>query len=63
MIKIINLLLILDMLILITGMVFFSVRPFEVDITIGLFLITVGFVISIILFLLKLRCTMNSTTK
>lgn len=55
MIGIINKLLILDMLVLIFGMVALYIKPFGWDMTQGLLIISVSFVISIILFLLKVE--------
>lgn len=59
--ELINKLLIIDLLISVVGLLILFIRPFGWDVTFGISIIVVSFIISIVLFLIKM--TMGRNTK
>ena len=55
MVKKVNKLLILDLLVLLVGMIILWIRPFGLDITWGILVVSIGFLFSIILFCVKFK--------
>lgn len=63
MVEVINKILLVDVLILAAGLLVLFIRPFGWDITYGIGVIAVSFVVSIILFLLKLNIVEKQKAK
>jgi len=60
MLKLCNILLVLDMLLLIAGIVSLWTRPYGVDISCGIVIIAISFLFSTILFLAKIKITSHN---
>ena len=63
MVEVINKILLVDVLILAAGLLVLFIRPFGWDITYGIGVIAASFVVSIILFLLKLNIVEKQKAK